>query len=98
FTVATLVALAVGIGATTAMFTAIDSILLRPLPYPDPDRLFVVRETRAQAGFERTVVSEAEFLRWRDTPLLEHATAVDNPGLGVRFGDTPERVPGLRVA
>ena len=52
FTLAALTTLAIGIGATTAMFSAVNSVLLRPLPFPDADRLFVVRETRAQAGFE----------------------------------------------
>lgn len=99
FACAAIVALTLGIGATTAMFTAINSILLRPLPYPDADRLFVVRETRAQAGFEQTVVSEGEFLAWaRGNRLFEHAAVVAYPGLAIRFGDAPERVPALQVA
>jgi putative ABC transport system permease protein len=98
FTVAALTALALGIGATTAMFSAVNSVLLRPLPFPNADRLFVVRETRAQAGFERTVVSEGEYLQWgRNNPHFEYAAVVDTPGLSVRLGDTPERVPALRV-
>jgi putative ABC transport system permease protein len=98
FTVAALVVLALGIGANTAMFGAINSVLLRPLPFPDADRLVVVRETRAQARFARTVVSEGEFLAWmRDSPVLEHAAIVDYPGVALRIGDTPERVPTLRV-
>ena len=98
FTIAALTALAVGIGSTTAMFSAVNSVLLRPLPFPDAGRLFVVRETRAQAGFERTVVSEGEYLQWgRNNPHFEYAAIVDTPGLSVRLGDTPERVPALRV-
>src|SRR6186997_1621689 len=85
FSIAALAALTLGIGATTAMFTAVNAVLLRPLPYPQADRLFLVRETRPIAGFERTVVSEGEFLRWmRDHPLIEHATVVTNPGLAIR--------------
>src|SRR5262249_17869384 len=92
FTSAALLAPPLGRGATPAMFTAVNAVLLRPLPYPDADRLFLVRETRPVAGFERTVVSEGEFLRWtRDNPLLEHATVVTNPGLAIRFGDRPVR-------
>ena len=49
FTLAAMIALAVGIGATTAMFSAVNSVLLRPLPFPNADRLYTVRETRAQA-------------------------------------------------
>jgi putative ABC transport system permease protein len=98
FTLAALTALALGIGATTAMFGAVNSVLFRPLPFPDADRLFVVRETRAQAGFERTVISEGEYLQWgRNNPHFEYAAIVDTPGLSVRLSDTPERVPALRV-
>jgi putative ABC transport system permease protein len=98
FTLAALLALALGIGATTAMFSAVNSVLLRPLPFPNADRLFTVRETRAQAGFERTVVSEGEYLQWgRNNPHFEYAAVVDMPGLSVRIGETPERVPALRV-
>jgi putative ABC transport system permease protein len=98
FTIASLTALTLGIGATTAMFSAVNSVLLRPLPFPNPERLFAVRETRAVAGFERTVVSEGEYLQWgRSNPLFEHAAVVDMPGLSVRLGDAPERVPALRV-
>lgn len=98
FTLSALTALALGIGATTAMFGAVNSVLLRPLPFPDADRLFVVRETRAQTGFERTVISEGEYLQWgRNNPHFEYAAIVDTPGLSVRFGGTPERVPALRV-
>ena len=98
FTLAALLALALGIGATTAMFSAVNSVLLRPLPFPNADRLFTVRETRAQAGFERTVVSEGEYLQWgRNNPHFESAAVVDMPGLSIRIGETPERVPALRV-
>ena len=98
FTLAALTALAIGIGATTAMFSAVNSVLLRPLPFPNADRLYVVRETRPQAGFEQTVVSEGEYLQWgRNNPHFEYAAVVDIPGLSVRLGDTPERMPALRV-
>jgi hypothetical protein len=91
FTIASLTALMLGIGATTAMFSAVNSVLLRPLPFPDAERLFAVRETRAVAGFERTIVSEGEYLQWaRNNPLFEHAAVVDMPGLSVRLGDAPD--------
>ena len=52
FTLTAILVLTLGIGATTTMFSATNAVLLRPLPYPDPGRMVVVRETRAQAGFE----------------------------------------------
>jgi len=98
FAAAALAALALGVGATTAMFSVVNSVLLRPLPFPNPERLFVVRETRAQAGFEKTVVAEGEYLAWaRGNPLFEQSAIVGFPGLAIRIGDVPERMPALSV-
>jgi len=84
FTVTALVVLALGIGATTTMFSATNAVLLTPLPYPDADRLVAVRETRAQPGFEKTVMSAREYLQWtRDSQVLRDATIVDSPGLAL---------------
>ena len=54
FTAAALVTLTLGIGANTAIFTVVDAVLLRPLPYPDPDRLVTVGDRNAQ-GFSSNV-------------------------------------------
>src|SRR4051794_5350462 len=98
FTIAALITLAIGIGATTAMFSVVNSVLLRPLPFPDADRLFVIRETRAQQGFGRTVVAEGEYLQWaRGNPVFEYAAIVESPSLALKIRDAPERVPALRV-
>ena len=96
FTVTALIVLTLGIGATTTMFSATNAVLLKPLPYPDPDRMVVVRETRAQAGFEKTVVAAREYLDWtRGSKVLEDATIVDYPGLAVVAGDQPAVRLGL---
>ncbi len=98
FTLGAMIALAIGIGSTTAMFSAVNSVLLRPLPYPDADRLYIVRETRAQTGFERTVVAKGEYLQLgRNNPHFQYAAVVEEPGLSIRLGETPERMPALRV-
>jgi putative ABC transport system permease protein len=65
FTLATVVVLALGIGATTAIFSVIDASLLRPLPYPDPGRLVAV--TCSQDGVQ-TPVSFPEYVDWKRIP------------------------------
>jgi putative ABC transport system permease protein len=99
FTLAALMVLTLGIGATTTMFGATNTVLLRPLPFPDPDRLFLVRETRAQAGLERTVVSAEEYLTWtRGSRVVENAAIFSYPGLAVAINGAPDRLPALRVS
>ena len=57
FTTAAVLTLALGIGATTAIVSTVDAVLLRPLPYDDPDRLVMVWEEASAAGFPRKGVS-----------------------------------------
>jgi putative ABC transport system permease protein len=66
FTVCTIAALAVGIGATTALFSVVHALLLKPLPYADAERLVVVWEHNLPRNRPRNVVSPANFLEWRE--------------------------------
>jgi putative ABC transport system permease protein len=61
---AILLTLAFGIGANTAVFSVVHAVLLRPLPYPDPDNLVIIWERRAAEGVDDNVVSPADFLDW----------------------------------
>ena len=65
FTLATLGALALGIGATTAVFSVVNGVLVRRLPYADPDRLVMVFNSFQQQGMERGPASVADFLDWK---------------------------------
>ena len=53
FSAVAVLTLALGIGANTAIFSVIDALLIRPLPYADPDRVVMVWEDASQAGFRR---------------------------------------------
>jgi len=65
FTVTALITLALGIGATVAIFTFVDAALIRPLPYHDSSRLFEVYETRHAEVFTQFEASYPDFLDWR---------------------------------
>jgi putative ABC transport system permease protein len=63
-TIIALLTLAIGIGGNTAIFSAVDAMLLRPLPYREPDRLVKVWEKRPAEGVLDNVVAPADFLDW----------------------------------
>src|SRR5881628_1765094 len=65
FTIAAVLALALGIGATTAVFTLLDRVVLRPLPYPDPDRLAMVWDTNRANALTHERISPVTFGDYR---------------------------------
>jgi hypothetical protein len=67
FTFIALLALALGIGANTAMFSVVNAVLLRPLPFQDADRLVLVWERSRQLGEMRTGPSGPNYLDWKKT-------------------------------
>src|SRR5918995_936124 len=66
FTFVAVAALALGIGANTAIFTVVDTLLLRPLPYAQPDRLAVIWEHNVPRNRKDNVVSPGNFIHWRE--------------------------------
>src|SRR5260370_2678387 len=74
FAAIAILALALGIGANTAIFSAVDAILLQPLPYAQPDQLAMVWEDASNIGFPRNTPAPANYAAWRQhhplfTPL-----------------------------
>jgi len=66
FTLVAVLSLAIGIGANTAIFSAVYAALLKPLPFKDPDRLVFIRKKNPPRGWIRNPVSPAEILAWRN--------------------------------
>jgi putative ABC transport system permease protein len=65
FTFVAILSLALGIGVNTAIFSLVDAVLLRPLPYREPERLVVLWEQNAPRHREKNVISPANFLDWK---------------------------------
>jgi len=91
--------LALGIGANTAMFAAVDAILLRPLPYPDADRLVVPVSMHAGRNIKNASVSYGDYLDWQRETALFDAVALWRPFAADLTGTgQPERLSALSVS
>jgi putative ABC transport system permease protein len=99
FTTVAVVALALGIGANTAIFSVVNKVLLQPLPYEDPDRLVMVWTSMPSTGFFHNVVAPANFNDWRtENTVFEDMAATGNLNFNLTGAGEPERISGLRVS
>ena len=97
FTVVAALTIALGVGGTTAMFGVVDAVLLRPLPYADPDRL-VMLWTRTTGG-PQGAASWPEFVDWREMNRTFADMAVwRGQSVNLTGGEEPERVVGAFVS
>ena len=97
FSVVAILTLALGIGATTSIFSVVNGVLLRPLPFPEPDALVRVHETVPNYG--RFSVAPATFLDWRSqNGVFERIAAYSNASGTLIWSDGPERVQGASVS
>lgn len=99
FTAIAVSTLALGIGANTAIFSVVNAVLLRPLPFKDSDRLVMVWNRGAEAaGGDRTPLSVADLLDWRtQNRSFESVGAFQNGSFNYSGGDIPEQVRGVSV-
>ena len=97
FAAVAILTLALGIGANTAIFSALDAVLLRPLPYPAPDRLVEVFE-RLENGSQNSVAGGV-FLDWKQhSTQFEAMTILDRVTYNLRGSGTPERLQGIAAS
>ena len=96
FTALIVLTLALGIGANSTIFSVIHAVLLRPLPYADPERLVSIIDSNPSNGWPRFSSSPANFLDWRrGAHSFENLVAYASDEETTIVGDTPERWLGL---
>ena len=95
FTVIAVLALALGIGANAAIFSAVDAILLRPLPYPDADRLVMIWEDASHVSFPRNTPAPANYFDWKkQNTLFVDMAAMRGRSANLTGDGAPEMVMG----
>jgi putative ABC transport system permease protein len=99
FTLIAVITLSLGIGANTAIFSVVNAVLLRPLPFQEPERVVMVwHKGDAAAGGDRTPLAAADLLDWRaQSHYFDAIAAFTYASFNVRGQDTPERVLGAGV-
>jgi putative ABC transport system permease protein len=99
FTAVVLLTLALGIGATAAIFSVVNAVVLRSLPYPNGDRLAVVWGNLHRPGVEEIPASAGEYVDYRDRGrAFDEIAAYDTTGFNLTGGGEPERVDGALVS
>jgi putative ABC transport system permease protein len=98
FALVSLLTLAIGIGANTAIFTVVDATLIRPLPYPNANRTVMIWEHRLPDGERQNVTSPATFLNWqRDNTVFDQMAAMFNDS-SILSGEVPEQIGTASVS
>ena len=99
FTAVAVLTLALGIGANTAIFSVVDAVLLRPLPYPEPDRLVRIWESSLKFDSPRNTVNPLNFLDWRDqSKSFESMAAILGLMTNLSSHGQPIAVQGMQVS
>ncbi len=97
FTIVAAAALALGIGANTAIFSLVDALLLRPVHFKDVDRLAMIWSRNAQ-GIERSNISPGDYQDWKNqSNAFDHLAAMNWWGVNLTGGGEPERAQAVQV-
>jgi putative ABC transport system permease protein len=98
FALVAVATLALGIGANTALFSVVNGVLLRPLPYPDPDRLIALREVNSAKQAD-SQIAPGNFLEWqRQSTVFAQLTAYRTVSYNLTGNGVPERLLAARVS
>src|SRR5919106_7058811 len=98
FTLVAVLTLTLGIGANTAIFSLLYQILLRPLPYPDAERLVFIWNTYPLMGLPQATVSIPDYIdRKTQAPAIEDATLFTGRTVNLAEGGQPEQIRALAV-
>src|SRR5215203_4774330 len=90
--------LGLGIGATVAIFTVINAVLIRPLPYAEPERIVWVTQTAPGMGLEEAALSDGTYLLYRnENKVLEDLGIYWQGSVTLTGGKEPERIGSARV-
>lgn len=99
FSVPAILALALGIGATSATLSVVRGVMLEPLPYRDPDRVVTIWETNPSRNIQRNVIAHSNFVAWRErTRSFESLGMVGSMRLSLLAGNTAEEVEGVTAS
>jgi len=98
YTAIALITLALGIGANSAIFSVVNSVLLRPLAYRDSDRLVLIWGNFSKLNIERLTAKAAEYEDYRtQNQIFDQVAAFNNQSLNLTSVDQAERIVGARV-
>src|SRR5438046_4903804 len=99
FTIVAVTALALGIGTNSAIFSVVNAVLLRPLPFKNPEQLVMVWENATHAGFPKNTPSPPNFLDWqRQNTVFTGIAAMAERSFNLTGVGEPERLDGRRVS
>ena len=98
YTAVAVIVLALGMGVNTAIFSLVNAVLLRPLPFPESERLVVIKDQNSKTGETLPSVSPADFFDWqRQTQSFASVASYSAAPVTLLDGEVSELVPATRV-